>query len=360
MTTTPHTSASLHYREGSSDKVYHAAIEPKGDDYHVTFSYGRRGNTLTTGTKTTRPVPLEEAQRIFDKLVKSKLAKGYHFTAMPGASSPYPQNGNEGRDTGIRCQLLNPANPDDVPRLLSSAQHCLQEKHDGRRLMVRKQGDAITGINRRGLAIAIPQPIRDAVAAIPHDVLIDGEAVGDILHAFDLLEASGRDLRQEGYLKRFTTLMRIVPDDTPALRWTETHLHPDAKRIAYQRLKDSGAEGVVCKEIDAPWSAGRPASGGSQLKHKFVETASFVVTSRNECRSVALGLYAADGRLIAAGNVTVPPGIPIPATGQVVEVRYLYAFPESGSVYQPVLLTLRNDIPPDDCTVDQLKYKPAA
>ena len=41
--------------------MYHAAIETKGEGYLVTFSYGRRGTTLTTGTKTTYPVSLAEA-----------------------------------------------------------------------------------------------------------------------------------------------------------------------------------------------------------------------------------------------------------------------------------------------------------
>ncbi len=45
------------------------------------------------------------------------------------------------------------------------------------------------------------------------------------------------------------------------------------------------------KEIDAPFSPGRPNSGGSQLKFKFVETASFIVVGINKARSVTLGLY---------------------------------------------------------------------
>jgi hypothetical protein len=32
-------SASLHFREGNSDKVYHAEIEPKGEGYLVSFGY---------------------------------------------------------------------------------------------------------------------------------------------------------------------------------------------------------------------------------------------------------------------------------------------------------------------------------
>ena len=52
----------LYYREGSSDKVYQASIEP----------YGRRGSTMNTGTTTQTPVDHETATRIFTKLVNEK------------------------------------------------------------------------------------------------------------------------------------------------------------------------------------------------------------------------------------------------------------------------------------------------
>jgi predicted DNA-binding WGR domain protein len=108
MTTPTIQAASLHYREGNSDKEYHAAIEPEGEGYIVTFSYGRRGNILTTGAKTPYPVSLHQATKVFDKLVASKLAKGYQYSsASAGETKPYQQSGDEGRDSGIRCQLLN-------------------------------------------------------------------------------------------------------------------------------------------------------------------------------------------------------------------------------------------------------------
>jgi bifunctional non-homologous end joining protein LigD len=40
-----------------------------------------------------------------------------------------------------------------------------------------------------------------------------------------------------------------------------------------------------------------------------------------------------------------------------VECRYLYAFKESGSIYQPVYLGSREDILSAECTTTQLKYK---
>ena len=67
----------LHFTDGKSDKVYQAAIEPKDDGYLVTFSYGRRGGRMTTGTKTKSPVSLEEAKVIYSKLIQEKIAKGY-------------------------------------------------------------------------------------------------------------------------------------------------------------------------------------------------------------------------------------------------------------------------------------------
>jgi len=65
----------LYYREGSSDKVYQAAIEPKGNQFVVNFAYGRRGATLTTGTKTSSPVDYDTAKKIHAKLIGEKKAK---------------------------------------------------------------------------------------------------------------------------------------------------------------------------------------------------------------------------------------------------------------------------------------------
>jgi SpoVK/Ycf46/Vps4 family AAA+-type ATPase len=137
------------------------------------------------------PVSLAEATKVFDKLVASKLAKGYHYSAASAGEKTLPAI----RRRGTRQRHPLPAAQRHrrirTQRLLTDRRHCLQEKHDGRRLMVRKQGDTITGINRRGLVVAIPDAIREAIEHIPFDVLIDGEAVGDTLHAFDLLEVKG-------------------------------------------------------------------------------------------------------------------------------------------------------------------------
>lgn len=349
QTTTPTT---LYYRQGSSDKVYQASIDEVPGGYVVNFAYGRRGATLQTGTKTPQPVTADEARDIHAKLLASKLLKGYTPSKI---GTPYQATGNEGRDTGIRCQLLNPVGEEELPRLLGDTRHVLQEKHDGRRLLVRRHEGMVIGINRRGLEVALPEPIAAAARALPVDCLIDGEAMGDVLHAFDLLEIKGIDLRERGYLYRFAGLLRMLgPDD--AIRPVSTVTEPDDKQSLYRTLLMTGAEGVVFKNQDAAYTPGRPASGGPQLKFKFVASASFIVAAVNRKRSVALALLD-EGREVPAGNVTIPPNHDIPSIGAVVEARYLYAYRESGHIYQPVYLGCRDDIPAEDCTVSQLKFK---
>ena len=64
---------SLWYCEGASDKVYQAEIVPVSDGLQVNFAYGRRGGTMNTGTKTSKPVPYAQARKILDTLVHAKI-----------------------------------------------------------------------------------------------------------------------------------------------------------------------------------------------------------------------------------------------------------------------------------------------
>ena len=133
----------LYFKEGSSDKIYHAAIEHRETGYVVNFAYGRRGSTLTTGTKTPSPVAYDAAKNIYDKLVKEKTGKGY-TTGEDGVAYTVGSR----NVTDIRPQLLNAV--DDAEALLTDNAFYLQPKHDGKRLLIRKRGNDVTGINRRG------------------------------------------------------------------------------------------------------------------------------------------------------------------------------------------------------------------
>lgn len=81
----------LHFREGNSDKVYEADIcEVAPNEYVVNFRYGKRGASLTEGTKTVSPVDMKKAQELFDKLIKEKTAKGYQDVSAGGEALAPP------------------------------------------------------------------------------------------------------------------------------------------------------------------------------------------------------------------------------------------------------------------------------
>lgn len=344
---------SLYYREGSSDKVYQAAIEPMDNAFVVNFAYGRRGATLTTGTKTPAPVEYEAALSIYTKLVGAKKAKGY---AEGKDGTPYLHTDKQ--PSGILPQLLNAVEEADVEALLSDDRYCAQEKFDGRHLLIRTRDDRIEGINKKGLVVGLPETVADEIRGSSESFLLDGESVGDDYHAFDLLEFDCEDLRPLPYRTRLMRLKELLLSNSECrhVRLVETVFTTGHKTGLLKRLRRENREGIVFKRLDAPHTPGRPNRGGPQLKFKFVATLSAVVAEVNARRSVELSLFQGRG-LVFCGNVSIPPNHEIPRVGTVVEVRYLYAYPESLALFQPVYLGPRDDVEPGECLVSQLKYK---
>ena len=84
--------AILEYRQGASNKVYEVDLCQVGNNqYVVNFRYGRRGGKLREGSKTPLPVALAAAEREFDKLVASKVKKGYREQGDSPAEPEAPQ-----------------------------------------------------------------------------------------------------------------------------------------------------------------------------------------------------------------------------------------------------------------------------
>jgi bifunctional non-homologous end joining protein LigD len=345
----------LYYREGSSDKIYQCSIKPQGDLFVVNFAYGRRGSTLNTGTKTSSPVEYDEAKAIYDKLVQEKKAKGY---TEGENGTPYTSGDSDKQSSGLLPQLLNPIDEKTVDILLHDPNWCLQEKFDGRHLLIRKQGAVIHGINKKGIIVGLPLPVFNAVQQFNVDLVLDGESIGDVFHCFDILELDGVGLQNRSYRQRLVSLMNLLASfQQTAIRHVETHYTKQQKLWAFDELKSAKKEGAVFKRLDAPYKPGRPNSGGTQLKHKFYATLSAVVAKINQQRSVEIRLLNGEG-WIPCGNVTIPANHQIPKVGQVVEVRYLYAHRQSNVLYQPTYLGPRDDVEQAECLLTQVKYKP--
>ena len=165
-------------------------------------------------------------------------------------------------------------------------------------------------------------------------------------HAFDLLELHGDNLRLLPYRERFARLADLLlstGSEFKHVRLVETAFKTRQKTELWEWLRRENREGIVFKRLDAPYVPGKPNQGGPQLKFKFVATVSVVVARINARRSVEVSLF--QGRsLVSCGNVTIPANHQIPPVGAVVEVRYLYAYRESNSLYQPVYLGPRDDV----------------
>jgi bifunctional non-homologous end joining protein LigD len=340
-------SCSLYYKDGASDKVYHCQLEHKGKGYVVNFQYGRRGNSLQTGSKTTSPVTLDKAKKIFDKLVADKKSKGYSEGAE---GTPYQGSSEVGTVSGMVPQLLNFITEEKALELLGDENWIMQEKVDGVRCMIERNNGVVTASNRRGLVIDLPQTIVDDLLSIGFKqdaaMVLDGERIGDEFHVFDVTTFLGESLVEEPYSVRLQILESgILDDEYDHLCLVQTARTEREKRILWDLLKKNNAEGIVFTEKNSKYVPGRPNSGGNRLKYKFYATATCTVDKINDKRSVGILVRSetANSRgSVPVGNVTIPVNHDIPQVGAKIEVRYLYAYP-NGSLFQPTYLGVRED-----------------
>lgn len=357
---------SLFCREGSSDKEYNIFIEDSATvpgAYDVRATWGRRGAPRDSQYKASG-VTMLQAEATLMSLKRSKeakryredpsLAKGTPLTAVPAATivSEYGASTPEREYTELKPQLLNPIDVDELEAYLANDEWLAQEKLDGKRIMVEVNFGQVTASNRRSWKVGIPQDVAEELSKFD-DCVLDGELVGGVYYVFDCLNHNGTDLRANAYTDRFNCLVENVIGDRMLYQVdiVPTAYSADDKRNLVKSLEHK--EGVVFKKLSAPHEAGRPNKGGSQIKCKFVSSATCVVSAVNTKRSVAIKVDSPDG-FVSVGNVTIPPNYELPKVGDLVEVRYLYAY-EGGSLYQPVYLGKRDDVDVD--TVSQLKYK---
>ncbi len=363
-------SVSLHYQDGNSDKVYNIYLEqpnPGQATYLVTFAYGRRGSTLQVGTKTISAVLIQQADKIYNALLNEKLGKGYQVSTGGPGVIVQPRVKDPLND--IMPQLLNAVDEDEIEQLLETDCWAMQEKMDGERRLIVASDKGTTGLNRKGNVVALPEPMVKAIEgfSFPGSVesfVLDGEQIGETYYAFDLLFINGVDHRMQTLALRYTNLKAMLATNTnPLLKLVPLARGFSEKVALYEKLKAENKEGVVFKDLDSEYKSGRPNSHGSQLKYKFYETASCIVTGHNTQRSVQIAVFpnastiTLAAALLPVGNVTILPNFNVPPVGAIVEIRYLYYY-NGGSLYQPVYLGERTDLDKKDCVISQLKHKP--
>ena len=92
---------------------------------------------------------------------------------------------------------------------------------------------------------------------LPHSIssVTTAPTTAIFLHAFDLIELNGDDLRRDPLEIRKATLASIVAKASPGLRFNE-HIEGDGSTVFAHACK-LGLEGIVSKRKDSAYRSGR-------------------------------------------------------------------------------------------------------
>jgi bifunctional non-homologous end joining protein LigD len=174
-----------------------------------------------------------------------------------------------------RASFIEPCLPSPADKPLSGSAWIHEIKHDGYRLMARRDPVGIRLITRRGNDWTTRFPL--VVEAANHlklrSCLIDGEVVcctsgdwppsissGTVVtsrrHSFDLLELDGTDLRREPIEVRKATVASILRKSRHGVRLNE-HLEHDCGLTVFQHACKLGLEGIVSKRLGSRYRSGR-------------------------------------------------------------------------------------------------------
>ncbi|WP_171019827.1 RNA ligase family protein [Hydrogenophaga sp. 2FB] len=346
----------LFMTEGSSDKEYHVHLRTQGDGWVVQAANGPRGRVGKTSLRTHSPVDYAAACDVYDSLVKAKKKKGYteaesgiRFTNYEGTAAP----------SGHVQQLPTPVDRAGAGRMIFDDRFGMQEKANGERCSIEVRNGVARGINKLGLYRNLPENIAEEMGGF-QNAFFDGEIVGNTYYAFDLLDYVGDDLRGKPFAERYEALANdaleslfMVPHS--CVKLLQCSFTTVAKSEKLKSIEETNAEGVVFKDVTAPYAGGR---SDNVFKFKLIESATCIVTGINTGRSVGIGLLNASLELLPVGNVTILANFSMPAVGDLAEVQYLY-FNPGGAFEQPVYLGPRSDIATNECLITQVsRLKP--
>src|SRR5215813_14769674 len=196
---------------------------------------------------------------------------------MPRLTPPSPRSG-----------FIEPCLPSSAERPPSGPDRIHEIKHDGYRLMARRDAAGIRLLTRNGHDWSPHYPlILEAVNRLKvRSCLIDGEAVccdenglavfallryrerpAEIfLYAFDLLELDGQDLPLETRKATLASLLRSCGSGL----WLVEHLAHGGD-VVYRHACRLGCEGIVSKRLGSPYVSGRSRIKSKNPKHQAVK-----------------------------------------------------------------------------------------
>ena len=178
---------------------------------------------------------------------------------------------------GRRVGAIEPCLPSPAKRPPTGLDWIHEIKHDGFRLLARRDGDGVRLLSRNGNDLSRRFPfVAMAVAQLPaRSCVIDREAIvcdqsglavfemirrqwtsAEAVHcAFDLLELDGEDLRRLPIEQRRTRLAKLL-QHAPSPIVLNEHFAGDGA-IIYEHACKLGCEGIVSKRLGSAYRSGR-------------------------------------------------------------------------------------------------------
>jgi bifunctional non-homologous end joining protein LigD len=177
----------------------------------------------------------------------------------------------------LQAGFIPPCLPMTAPALPSGGLWLHEIKHDGFRIIARKDGRRVTLYSRLGHDLSQRYPlISEAMARLP-SCTIDGEAIAcdesgiesfDLLqrrqrddrvflYAFDLIELAGEDRRRDALSQRKIDLRRLLADSGPGVQASEwiDGGESDGPTV-FEHACSLGFEGIISKRKDSRYISG--------------------------------------------------------------------------------------------------------
>ena len=246
-------------------------------------------------------------------------------------------------------ELLTLISPEQAAKYILDDCFWLQQKRDGVRLIIRRQGQHLEGWNKQGQPAAVELGLARALLFLNvQSFILDGEFERkEGYHCWDLLSADEIDLADCPYGFRYQALQAFAA--CPVLKVVPSWTRSAEKEAMLFEFHCQKAEGVVFKNSEAKYRSGR---AGQHYKLKFEKSATCRVREVDRVRD-RVSVEMLDGRAwVEVCGLKVPNGMLGP--GQYIEVKYLYGTPQNRLV-QPRFLTVREDVSESDCGLEQVK-----
>jgi len=255
----------------------------------------------------------------------------------------------------IQAELLTESTVQHFQRMAMNAAYGFQEKHNGHRLLICKQGGTLSHFNREGEPSDKKLPAKVRHALMNHRLtafVIDGELVKDTFFVFDALFLGDEELVHDTYEYREARYHAEFDSYSHSIVTVKTARTHEEKLALWKRVEEQNGEGIVSKNMRCSYRMGRAEQ---HFKLKFWKTADAVVIgpSPKGKDSVEIGMFDERGRMVRISGCSLRNKYRL-TTGQVIEVRFLYSTKER-NIVQPTLMAVRTDKRAADCKLSQIE-----